>query len=675
MKVVALVQARMGSTRLPNKVMRPVNGTPLIELLLTRLVRAKLVDQVVLATSVDAQNDVLAAHVNRIGYVVFRGSEQDVLDRFVQAGRQHQADILVRITGDCPLVDPDLVDQAIQSFFDHDVDYLSNAVPPSYPDGLDIEVFRFASLEQAWSETSRAFDREHVTPYLRESNKFKVASMQCEKDLSGLRWTVDEEGDFRVISAVFGHFYPRVDFGWKEVLALQRRDPALFAVNKELVRNEGATMSTGQKLWRRAKRVIPGGSMLLSKRPEMFLPEHWPTYFSKAKGCMVWDLDGRAFVDMSIMGIGTNTLGYGHPEVDDVVRKAVDNGNMSSLNCPEEVYLAERLVALHPWADMVRFARTGGEANAVAIRIARAASGRAGVAFCGYHGWHDWYLAANLGDEQTLAGHLLPGLEPNGVPRALQGSIYPFNYNRFDELQHVVDHNEVGVIMMEVSRNKGPEPGFLESVRKLATDRGIVLIFDECTSGFRQTFGGLHKEFGVDPDMAMFGKALGNGYAITAAIGRREVMEAAQTTFISSTFWTERIGPSAGLKTLDVMGRVTSWEKITATGRDILQRWQALAAKHGLQISTFGLPALASFSFNTQNALAYKTLITQEMLKKGFLAGTSVYVCTEHTPDIVESYFAALDPVFAMIRECEGGRDVMSFLEGPVCHSGFKRLN
>ena len=433
--------------------------------------------------------------------------------------------------------------------------------------------------------------------------------------------------------------------------------------------------STGQKLWTRAKRVIPGGNMLLSKRAEMFLPEQWPAYFSRAKGCRVWDLDGREYIDMSIMGIGTNTLGYGHPEVGDAVRKVINSGNMSTFNCPEEVYLAERLVELHSWADMVRFARTGGEANAISIRIARAASGHDKVAFCGYHGWHDWYLAANLGDEKNLAGHLLPGLEPNGVPTSLGDTIYPFTYNRFDELETLVNQHDIGVIKMEVSRNVGPEDGFLENVRKLANEKGIVLIFDECTSGFRQTFGGLHKLYGVEPDMAVFGKALGNGYAITGVIGRREIMQAAQTTFISSTFWTERIGSAAGLKTLEVMERTRSWEQITQTGIEITSKWRALAEKHGLSITTDGLSALTNFSFSSPNALAYKTLITQEMLAKGYLAGTSVYVCTEHTPEIVTGYFEALDPVFSLIRECEEGRDIIALLKGPVCHAGFKRLN
>ncbi len=432
---------------------------------------------------------------------------------------------------------------------------------------------------------------------------------------------------------------------------------------------------TGQQLWKRAKQIIPGGNMLLSKRAEMFLPEQWPAYFSKTKGCKVWDLDGNEYTDMCIMGIGTNTLGYNHEEVDAAVMRTVVAGNMSTFNCPEEVYLAEKLIEIHPWAEMARFARSGGEANAIAIRIARAASGKDKVAICGYHGWHDWYLAANLGDDNHLAGHLLPGLDPKGVPQNLRGTVYPFNYNNYAELEEIVNNNDIGVIKMEVMRNKGPEDNFLQRVRDLATKRGIVLIFDECTSGFRQTFGGIHKMYGVEPDMAMFGKALGNGYAMTATIGRREVMESAQSTFISSTFWTERIGPTAALKTLEVMEREKSWERITETGTGIMARWQMLAQKYGLKVNVAGLPSIASFGFDGANALAYKTLITQEMLGKGYLASNLVFSSLAHTPDVVDGYFNALDPIFGLIKECEQGRDVMSLLKGPICHAGFKRLN
>lgn len=675
MKTVAIVQARMGSSRLPGKVMRPVVGFPLIEILLKRLSRAETIDQVVIATSVEPKNNSLADHVKSLGYDCIQGSEDDVLARYLVTAKSCEADVIVRITGDCPLVDPTLVDEAVIGFKQAQVDYFTNCEPPTFPDGLDIEVFTRSALERSASLTEKLHDHEHVTPHLRESGEFNTGSFTNDEDLSGWRWTVDEAADLEVIKKVFSHFAPDLYFTWQEVAELQRTHPHIFSANQALKRNEGAIMGNGQKLWKRAKNVIPGGNMLLSKRPEMFLPEQWPSYFSKAKGCTVWDLDDRAYTDMSIMGIGTNTLGYGHPEVDAAVLKTVQDGNMSTLNAPEEVYLAEKLIELHPWADMARFARSGGEANAIAIRIARAASGKDKVAICGYHGWHDWYLSANLGDDQNLAGHILPGLEPNGVPGNLKDTVYPFNYNDYSGLEALINKHDIGIIKMEVVRNMGPENDFLHKVRELATQNGIVLIFDECTSGFRETLGGLHKKYGVEPDMAMFGKALGNGYAVTATIGKREVMEAAQTSFISSTFWTERIGSAAALKTLEVMEREHSWDSITQTGLNIRAGWQRLADKYELKINHMGLPALTAFSFDSESALKYKTLITQEMLEKGYLAGNSVYVCTEHSESVVADYFEQLDPVFAVIKECEEGRSIDELLKGPVCHSGFKRLN
>lgn len=674
MKVVAIVQARMGSVRLPNKVMKPILGIPMIELLLSRLSQSCQVDQIILATSTNKCNAPLVEHVESLGYKCICGNEDDVLERYLLAAREVGADAIVRITGDCPLVDPTLVDEAIFEFKKTGVDYLSNCWPPTYPDGLDIEVFTMDALEKTGSDAVELFDREHVTPYMRTSGIFRVKSLTNNEDLSALRWTIDEQSDFELVTYVFKHFSPDIFFSWGDVLNLQKKEPNIFTMNININRNEGVAMGKGQKLWKRAKKVIPGGNMLLSKRAEMFLPEHWPAYFSKAKGCQVWDLDGKQYTDMSIMGIGTNTLGYGHPEVDEVVVKAVIDGNMSTLNCPEEVYLAEKLIDLHPWADMVRFARSG-EANAIAIRIARAASGKDKVAICGYHGWHDWYLSANLADDKNLDGHLLPGLNPSGVPRNLKGTVFPFAYNNFDQLEALTNQHDIGVIKMEVSRNAGPENQFLHKVRELATAKNIVLIFDECTSGFRQTFGGLHKLYGVQPDMAMFGKALGNGYAITATIGKREVMEAAQSTFISSTFWTERIGPTAGLKTLEVMERLKSWDVITKIGLDIRNQWQCLADKYELAIQHWGLPALTGFTFNCNRALEYKTLMTQEMLAKGYLVGNSVYVSTAHVPEVVAGYFDALDSVFQLISDCENGRDISQLLKGPVCHSGFKRLN
>jgi glutamate-1-semialdehyde 2,1-aminomutase len=432
-----------------------------------------------------------------------------------------------------------------------------------------------------------------------------------------------------------------------------------------------------QQLYKKAKKIIPGGTMLLSKRPEMFLPDLWPAYYSKAKGCEVWDLDNNKYTDMSIMGIGTNVLGYANDEVDEVVKKNIDNSNMSTFNCPEEVYLAEKLIELHPWADMARFARAGGEINSIAVRIARAATGRDKIAICGYHGWHDWYLSTNLNDNKNLDGHLLPGLNPKGVPRGLVDSTTAFNYNDIGSLEKIIleNPNQIAAIKMEVSRNSGPEDDFLHKVRNLATKNNIVLIFDECTSGFRETYGGLHKKFGVDPDMAIFAKALGNGYAISACIGKESVMRATEDTFISSTFWTERAGPTAAIKVLEIMDREKSWDKITNTGKNITHSWQILAKKYELNLSTWGLPALCGFTINSKDSLKYKTYITQEMLKKEVLASNVVYSSICHTPAIIKDYFDKLDGVFKTIKECEDGKNIDKLLETSVCHSGFKRLN
>lgn len=433
--------------------------------------------------------------------------------------------------------------------------------------------------------------------------------------------------------------------------------------------------SAGQALWQKAKRIIPGGNMLLSKRPEMFLPDQWPPYFSKASGCEVWDLDGNHFYDLSLMGVGTNLLGYGHPEVDAAVHETIRLGNMSSLNSPEEVALAEQLLLINSWAGQVRFTRSGGEANAIAIRIARAHSGKDLVAVCGYHGWHDWYLAANLSGDGDLDGHLLPGLEPKGVPRGLAGTVKTFEYNQIQDLEALLAEFPIGVIKMEVQRNVPPENEFLQRVRNLADKFGAILIFDECTSGFRETFGGLHQKYDVEPDMAILGKALGNGYAIAAVVGRAEIMGSAQGTFISSTFWSERIGPSAALKTLNVMEQLRSWEIVSQIGREAKAVWGQLSNRYGIPISISGLDALASFTFgDSENHQVYRSFITQEMLAKGFLAATTLYASVAHSRQVLDNYYEALDVVFSRISRL-GPEGVAENLRGEPAHTGFHRLN
>lgn len=435
----------------------------------------------------------------------------------------------------------------------------------------------------------------------------------------------------------------------------------------------------GQKLYQEAKRVIPGGTQLLSKRPEMFLPDLWPAYYSKAKGCKIWDLDGKEYIDASYMGIGANVLGYANDEVDDAAREAIAHGGMSTLNAPEEVYLAQKLIELHPWAGGVRFAKAGGEAMALASRIARAYTKKDIILFCGYHGWHDWYLSANLSNKNALNDQHIAGLEPLGVPSGLAGTNLPFHYNNIEEFYALMKKHKgkIAAIVMEPIRNDYPLDGFLEKIRKAAKEAGVVLVFDEITAGFRLCAGGSHKVLGIEPDIAVFAKGMTNGYPLSAVVGRKEVMEASQGTFISSTYYTERVAFAATLRSIELYETYRVWEKQDEYGRMVQEGWKEKACKNGLEIEVGGIRPLGHFIIKgAENALVYKTFFIQEMLKRGYIASNAFYTTYAHSKEMIEEYLRNVDEVFGVIAEIEEkGEKVKDYLQGPVCHSGFGRLN
>jgi len=435
-------------------------------------------------------------------------------------------------------------------------------------------------------------------------------------------------------------------------------------------------MGKGQDLYNKAKTLIPGGTQLLSKRPEMFLPDYWPAYYDRAEGCNVWDLDGNKYIDMSYMGIGACILGYANPEINAAAIEAVNRGSMCTLNAPEEVELAELMCKLHPWAQMVRYTRSGGEAMSVAIRIARASSGKDKILFCGYHGWHDWYLSANLATDKALDGHLLPGLDPAGVPRDLKDSAIPFHYNNVEELFSLVEKykGEIGVVVMESIRDAKPTKEFIDAIHRVVREQKIVFVVDEITAGWRLNPGGAHLILGLEPDIAVFGKAISNGFPMGVIIGKREVMQAAQETFISSTYWTDRIGPATSLATIKYFINNKVGDQLIEIGEKVQSGWIKIADKNGLKIHVGGLAPLSHFAFEYEKPLVLKTLFTQEMLALGYLASTAFYASCAHQENIIQGYLEACDKVFAFIVKSIKEGDPEKYLKGPVCHSGFKRL-
>jgi glutamate-1-semialdehyde aminotransferase len=428
----------------------------------------------------------------------------------------------------------------------------------------------------------------------------------------------------------------------------------------------------GVLLYNHAKTLIPGGTQLLSKRPEMFAPDVWPAYYKKAKGSRVWDLDGREYLDMSIMSVGSCILGYADDDVDEAVIRAIRSGVSCSLNCPDEVHLTEIMIELHPWFDMARFTRSGGEAMSVAVRIARSKTKRDRILFSGYHGWMDWYLAANLSDGTNLDGQLMSGLETSGVPRSLQGTSVPFLANSIERLRDLVGEkgHEIAAVVIEPARGQAISSEYLLSLKTFCQEIGAILIFDEITSGFRACVGGYHRTLDVTPDLAVFAKSIANGYPIAMVIGTENVMQAAQSSFISSTNWTDRVGPAAAIATIQKYQKENVAEHIKKIGKQVQFMWANLAKEAGLGISVTGIPTLAAFQFSQENYVRLNTVFTRECLQYGVLGFRQFKASYAHTEQDLSIYRDVLKNVFNSIAH----EPNVTEIDTPDHHVGFQRL-
>ncbi|QDU51967.1 aminotransferase class III-fold pyridoxal phosphate-dependent enzyme [Gimesia panareensis] len=554
--------------------------------------------------------------------------------------------------------------------------------------GLDNVFFDTSAICEA--QPFEAILHEFGTTRLMFGTDFSVSELKgrCVSIGDGFLWLGEQNVNWETST-----FAQPARVGLESLLALKQACHTLrlndsdveriFCTNaRQLLGIQTATsQNQTQETYKRAKQLIPGGTQLLSKRPEMFAPDCWPGYFREASGCEVIDLDGKKYHDLATSGIGSCLLGYRDPDVTNAVVRRVQLGSMSSLNSPEEVELAALLTELHPWSDQARFCRTGGESMAIAVRIARASTGRDEVALCGYHGWSDWYLATNLPRKSaetgtTLDKHLLPGLEPAGVPMGLSETTHPFTYNDIDGLRQIVKErgSRLAAVVMEPTRYTHPDPGFLEAVREICDECGAVLVIDEITTGWRLTLGGAHLHYGIEPDIAVFAKALGNGHPIAAIIGKRSVMDAAENSFISSTYWTEGVGPTAALATIRKMQSVNVREHIDQIGEAFRAGWSDLGKRHQLPVKVFGHSVLLHHTFDHPQAAELGTLFTIRMLEHGFLTGSGFYPTLAHQTRHVDSYFEAADTVFAELAMALKQDDLSTRLTTPVRHSGFARL-
>jgi glutamate-1-semialdehyde 2,1-aminomutase/spore coat polysaccharide biosynthesis protein SpsF len=682
-KVVAILQARLGSTRLPGKVLAEIAGRPMLWHVVNRVRATRSVDKVIVATSNKSSDDAVAEFCIQNDIEFFRGHETDVLDRFYQTARHFNADVVVRITADCPLIDPQVVDRVVNTYLDGEYDYVTNTLRYTYPDGMDVEVFSFAALEKAWREARLPAEREHVTPYLRASGRFRVFNVENEVDLSKrhLRWTVDEPADLEFVRAIYARLGgDKQPFGLSDILELLDKEPDLMQINSAIIRNEGyykslvsepamppqnRELKRSYELKAKARRLIPSCTQTFSKGQTQFIQGVAPVFLLRGQGSHVWDVDGNEYIDYP-MALGPIILGYNYPAVTEAVMRQIEEGTTFSLPHPLEMEVAEMLVEIIPCAEMVRFGKNGSDATSGAVRVARAYTGRDIIACCGYHGWQDWYIGTTTRNK--------------GVPKAVQELTIPFEYNNSESLERIfAEHpGQVAAVIMEPVGVIEPRDGFLQKVRELTQREGALLIFDEVVTGFRLALGGAQEYFGVTPDLACFGKAMANGYPIAAIVGCRDIMELFDEVFFSFTFGGETLSLAAARATITEMRGKNVIAHLWEQGQKLKDGYKVLAREFGVDRYTecIGLPPRTVITFKDETgaeSLVLKSLFQQECLKRGVLFSGGQNMCYSHSDADVDYTLRVYRAAMEILAEAIKRGDALQRLEGEPVQPVFRR--
>lgn len=678
-KVVLIVQARMGSSRLPGKMLQEIAGLPAIGHVLGRVGQAKLVDEVWLACSAVIGDDPLAAYAKSLGVSVFRGDENDVLSRFVAVAKKAKADVLVRITGDCPMADPLVIDKIVSAFLEQNADFVSNTLTRSYPDGLDVEVFSRAALERTDQEARDPFLRAHVTPYMHGRLKdrlpwgeFSTAQVVGEADFSHLRWTLDELDDLEFFRALLPHLSQ--GYGWMDAIVELTRNPRLLRINAGHKINEG----TGRDLdrskggmhfersnahFKRAEKTIPLATQTFSKSHQQWVKGATPLFVDRGRGCRVWDLDNNVYID-HVLGLLPVVLGYCDPDVNEAIAQQMEKGICFPLASPLEAELAERLVRLIPCAEKVRFGKNGSDVTTAAVRLARAHTGRERILVCGYHGWHDWYIGSTTRDL--------------GVPLAVKALTTAVPFNDLDALEDVLkrDGDQIAAIVMEPTSKDPAKAGYLEGVRALTERYGVVLVFDEIITGFRVAMGGAQAKSGVTPDLACFGKAMGNGMPISAIVGRSDIMKGMDDIFFSATFGGEALSLAAAIATIDKLEREDAPARMARRGRILIERINQVLSEAGFaDVIRFGgeewWPRLTLINPPVAPNLM-NSLLRQEFVANGLLIGASLNLSLAHDEDaITNKTVAGVAEAAKVIRVALDSVDPKVHLRGDMIQPTF----
>ncbi|MBN1793543.1 MAG: aminotransferase class III-fold pyridoxal phosphate-dependent enzyme [Candidatus Omnitrophica bacterium] len=683
MKTVAIIQARMGSSRLPNKVLMEIEKKPMLWHIVQRVSSAKLLDDVVIATSRSQRDRPLEKFARENKFKLFKGAENNCLDRYYKAAKASKADAIVRITGDCPLICPEVIDKVLSEYSKGKHDYVANTLFYTYPDGCDVEVFSFKALEKAWKECKDRVGKEHVTPYLRNSSMFKLKNVESETpvDPKDYKWSVDRLEDLNLVREVYKHLYTKQrDFSMNAIFDLVKKHPYLKKINSETIVNEGyyksflkaekirpkkIRIAQSLALKKRARRLIPGCSQTFSKAPSQFVQGIAPVFLEKGSGSHVWDVDGNEYIDYS-MALGPIILGYNYPLVTRAVKVMLEKGVTFTLPHRLEGELAEMLCELIPCAEMVRYGKNGSDVTSAAVRVARAYTSRDKIACCGYHGWQDWYIATTTRNK--------------GIPQAVKDLTLTFNYNDIESLKKLFteNKNQIACVIMEPVGVVEPKDNFLEKVKELTHKNGALLIFDEVVTGFRFSLGGAQTLFGVVPDLACFGKAMGNGFPISTVVGRRKILKLFEEVFFSFTFGGEILSIAASIVTIKELKKKNVIQYLWKQGRKLKDGYNVLVKAHQLERYTectgFSPRTIIMFR-NREGAtdLLLKSLFQQECIKRGILFTGGQNMCFSHSDSDIERTLRVYNSVLEIVKRAIKQDKVRKLIKGEIVKPIFRK--
>jgi glutamate-1-semialdehyde 2,1-aminomutase len=658
MKTTALIQARMGSSRLPGKILKEIGGQSVLFWVTRAAGAIPGVDDVIVATTDGTSDDIVEQWCLEHDVACHRGSENDVLTRFTDIVRARDPDIVLRLTADCPMLDPEVCGQVLALLRLSGADYATNTDPRRWPDGLDCEAICVDALLDADRTVTSPDDREHVLQFVRHAqSRYKVVSLPCPiPGVGSQRWTLDTQNDLEFLNELVRHL-PSLDRppSFAELLVAAERAGSLAPASRDeknraeryaetgQSKNSASRYSASQAALRRALKTVPLGTQTFSKAYTQMPDGAAPLFVSHGREGRIWDVDGNRYVDL-VCGLLPVVLGYCDPDVDAAVQSQLMRGVSFSLATELEAELAERLVDIIPCAEKVRYGKNGTDATSATIRLARAFTGHDRIAVCGYHGWQDWYIGSTTRNK--------------GVPKAVQELTHKFSFNDLDELHRLFAAypGEFAAVILEPITDTEPREGYFEELKALAHRHGALLIFDEIITGFRFDLGGAQKLFGTTPDLASFGKSMGNGLPISAVVGRADVMAEMEEVFFSGTFGGEALSLAAAIAVIDKMRREPVIETLWKNGRRLAESVAAeINAFHlGDVVSLKGAAPWKLVSLKDHpkaSVAAIRTLFNKEMLANGVLVGGSHNICYAHNDADLGAVAAAYRRTLSTIAE------------------------